>query len=489
MADTLALLWPRSPNGPLRGAVVGSGGKVGPTFAADGPVTGESLKTALAKANVSTKRTVVALPRSLATVRRLNLPGVPDADLPDLVRMQAATKSAAPLDQLALDFLPLPPWVVHEDADAPGRAALLASVPAATLRAVRDAAAGAGLELAVVGVSAIGAGQLIAGRGTTGGTTLIVARDGDFAELTLLSTGTNGPHVAHTHAAHPHGDDGAGWRKSLLSECSRVLISSKSAAPTGLSRCWAIGAGAEELAAGLAERFECEATAAEDWAALGLSGEAGAVGPGPLAGPIGLANAASAAPGLDFLSPRKKPAAKDNRLRNALLAAGGAAVLLGGGYWYLSGQKAQLRDQIAVLDAAIEADTAVVARNQLLLEEDAALSEWRAETVAARDQLAKLDALLPGTDRLFLTDFDLAEGTARSRPLVKLAGYAEGTQLLRDVERDLAAAGYVVSPTQSSRVTGREGYPVKFELSAEIPPDAAADAGGPTEATPNGAAA
>ena len=33
---------------------------------------------------------------------------IPDDELPDIVRMQAATKSPTPLDRLRLDFVPLP---------------------------------------------------------------------------------------------------------------------------------------------------------------------------------------------------------------------------------------------------------------------------------------------------------------------------------------------------------------------------------------------
>ena len=477
MADTLALVWPRSPGGPLRGAVVSSGGAVSRGFEADGPITPEGLKSALGKAGIGAKRTVVALPRSLATVRRLDLPAVPDADLPDLVRMQAATKSAAPLDQLALDFLPLPPAAAGQAGEAakPGRGALLASVPAATLKEVKEVTAGAGLELASVGLGTAGAARLVAARGVPDGTTLIVTRDGDFAELTLLTAGPDGPRVVHTHAAHPHGDPGDGgdeavWQRALLAECSRALISHAAAAPAGVARAWAIGPHAGPLAAKLAERFDCEAAAAEDWPALGLTGGAQAGEPGVLAGAVGLAYGPADVPALDFLSPRRRPAPKDTRLRTGLIAAAALSLLLGAGWFWLASQKSALRGQIAGLDALISTDEAFVERNAPLLAEDAALSEWAAAATDARRQLAGLDGLMPGTERMFLDSFQLIPPTTRSRPVVRADGFAAEERLVRQLERDLAAAGYVVSPTQTARVTGREGYPVRFELTAEVPP-------------------
>ena len=479
MADTLALIWPRTPGDPLRGAKVGSSGAVGPTFEVASPITGESLKAAVATAGAGAKSAAVALPRSVATVRRLDLPAVPDEDLPDLVRMQAATKSAAPLDQLALDFLPLPGV---DDGQRPGRGVLLASVPATLLKEVRATVGGAGLELASVGLSPGGTARLVAGRGTTAGTTLIVTRDGEFAEFILLAAGPEGSRVVHTHAAHPTGEDAAAWRKSLLAECSRMLVSHSSAAPGPVARAWAIGEDGDAIAAALAERYDCEATGAEDWSALGLTGGGGASDPGTLSGAVGLAIGGPAVPTLDFLSPRRKPEPVDRRLRNGLIAATALVLIVGVGWFVLERQKSDLRDTLTGLDSQIASDEKFLKRNGPLADEDAALAAWNAQVTDARGELVGLDRLLPGTDRLFLESVQLSPPTSRTRAIVRMEGFAESTGLVRAVERDLAAQGYVVSPTQTARVTGREGYPVKFELSAELPPPVEPNAESPDAA-------
>ena len=474
MADTLAIAWSRTPDGPARCAVVRGGNAVGRTAATDGPVTGESLKAVVADLKFGGKRAVVALPRSLATTRRLALPDVPDDDLPDLVRMQAATRSAAPLDQLALDFLPLPKGSGGEG-DAPaGRAALSASVPAATLKAVRDAAAGAGLELAAVGLSNAGLANLVVARGGgASGNTLVVARDGDFAEITLLAAGPAGPAVVLTHAAHPHGEDDAAWNRSLLGDLARVLAAHAAAAPGGVDRAWAVGAGAGDLAPLLADRFDCEATAAADWPALGFAGDAGEpFGPGGLGGAVGAAVGATSLPALDFLSPRKRPAPKDTRLRTGLLAATAATVLLGGGWWYLNGRKAAVNDQITQLNAEIDNSKAFVDRNAPLLTEDAAVAAWLAAAPEARRQLVRLDGFMPPTDRLYLTEFRLSPPANMSRPTVKATGNAASDNVVRQFERALDEAGYVLSPTEFSTPRTDPECPVRFVLTAQIPPDA-----------------
>ncbi|QDT17570.1 type IV pilus biogenesis protein PilM [Alienimonas californiensis] len=476
MPETLALAWPRSAEDPLRGVVVDGAGKVGAAFETAAPVTSDGLKAALAKAKVTAKRTVVAVPRSRATIRRLDLPAVPDDDLPDLVRMQAATKSAAPLDQLAFDFLPVP-----ASSGAAGRAALLATIPAKLLAEISKTTEAAGLNLASVGLAPVGAARLVSGQAPGEGTTLIVSRDGEFVELTLLAFGPDGPRVTNSHSAHPVGQDEEEWERTLLSECSRVLISHSSDLEDGLATVWGLGAESHRWAPRLAERLGGTPRPVEAWSELGLSGPSSTSAPGSLGGAVGLATGDQAVPALNFLAPRRRPEPEDTRLRTGLLAATALAIVVGGGWFVLSRQKANLQEQIAVLETRIASDEKFVKRNEPLLVEDAALSLWAAETTDSRTELARLDALLPGTDRLFLESFQLSPPTSRSRASIRADGFAESTNLVREVERDLAGAGYVVRPTQTARVTGREGYPVRFSLTAELPPEPAPSASAPTE--------
>ncbi|NNJ25714.1 hypothetical protein [Alienimonas chondri] len=482
MADTLAFVWPRTGDDPLRGCVVDGAGAVRSPFEISAPLTGDGLKAALSKAKIGAKRAVVALPRSRATVRHLDLPAVSDDDLPDLVRMQAATKSAAPLDQLALDFLPLP-LPTGEGANL-GRAALLAMIPSKLLAEVQGTMSAAGLELATVGLNPVGFARMVATRELAAGNSLVVSRDGEFAELTLLSVGPEGARVTHTHSAHPSAESDAQWERSLLSECSRVLVSHGSVQTDGLTSVWALGKGADRLAPQLVERFGGTPHPATGWEPLGASGDSALADPGRFGGAVGLAIGAETTPGINFLAPRRRPAPKDTRLRTGLLAATVLTVLVGAGWFVLDRQKSNLRETIAGLDAQIAADDALVERNEPLLIEDAALSEWSGEATDSRAELARLDLLLPGTDRLFLENFQLTPPTSRNRATVRADGFAESADLVRLVERDLAAAGYVVRPTQTSNVTGRAGYPVKFSLSAELPPTVPGDA-----ATTNGEAA
>src|ERR1700722_17213904 len=69
---------------------------------------GKQRRAELDRAGIGATHVLISLPREEAIVRLLELPECTDDELPELVRLQAVTRSAVPLDRLLLDFLPLP---------------------------------------------------------------------------------------------------------------------------------------------------------------------------------------------------------------------------------------------------------------------------------------------------------------------------------------------------------------------------------------------
>src|SRR5690606_1861377 len=117
---------------------------------------GQWLTSSLKEAGINGTDALVVLPREAIVVRRLDLPNAPDAELPDLVRFQAATKSSTPLDKLALDYVPIP-----VEGDATSRQVLMMPVDAARVKSIRQVLASAGLNLLGVGVSPIAVAELV----------------------------------------------------------------------------------------------------------------------------------------------------------------------------------------------------------------------------------------------------------------------------------------------------------------------------------------
>ncbi len=95
-------------------------------FAADPEVLAEQLGILRGKSSV--KQVLLVVPRDVVVLRQFELPSVPDNELPDLVRFQAATKFATPVDELTLDFIPL-----ASRAEGMGRIVIAASIDLALL--------------------------------------------------------------------------------------------------------------------------------------------------------------------------------------------------------------------------------------------------------------------------------------------------------------------------------------------------------------------
>src|SRR4029079_2824643 len=103
--------------------------------------TAAAILRTLQRAGLKSPRALLVLPRDLVVVRKLDLPAVPDHELPDLVRLQAATKLATPVDPLALHYLPL-----SSAADDLGRSVLLVSADQDRLQGMVETVRQAGLE-------------------------------------------------------------------------------------------------------------------------------------------------------------------------------------------------------------------------------------------------------------------------------------------------------------------------------------------------------
>ena len=104
---------------------------------------GPWLQQEWSRAGLSAQSLWVVLPREDVVLRHLELPQAPDDELPDLVRFQASGRSTVPIDQLNLDFIPLP-----ADARREGRDVLAATIPKTLTEQVRKLARELDRELA-----------------------------------------------------------------------------------------------------------------------------------------------------------------------------------------------------------------------------------------------------------------------------------------------------------------------------------------------------
>ncbi|MGV2340848.1 MAG UNVERIFIED_CONTAM: hypothetical protein LVR18_44995 [Planctomycetaceae bacterium] len=160
----------------------------------------------------SRRQVSVVLPRQLVTIHRVQLPQVSDADVPDLLRMQAALKLTVPVESVILDFTPLP-----IQPGSPTRDVLLVTIPADQLALVRRTLNDAQLELTEARVSAWSLAQTLSRAGVTNtavdgsGVDIITLLRRDFLELTFLRGNT----VLYVHS-------GSAW--SSVDDLERIVL-------------------------------------------------------------------------------------------------------------------------------------------------------------------------------------------------------------------------------------------------------------------------
>ncbi len=163
----------------------------------------------------------VVFPRQFVTIHRVQLPQVSDAELPDMVRMQATMRLTVPVETVRMDFAPLPVIPGSTTRDV-----LLITAPNEQVTQVRRTLGDAGLELKELRVSAFCLAQAAATAGILTESTdtslvdVVVLMRRDFIEVTFL----RGTAVLYSHS-------GSSWssadaiERTLRSELTRARMS------------------------------------------------------------------------------------------------------------------------------------------------------------------------------------------------------------------------------------------------------------------------
>lgn len=487
MADFLALDWDARD---LCGfeAQVGKGGvKIRKAFALEWPAAagdsadtpaqrGAWLKSELDRLQIGNAPVLVCLPRESAVVRQLEVPDVPDHELPDLVRLQAETKMSTSIDLQLLDFLPMP-----KRDDTAGREVLLASVPKDMVAGIRQTLSAAGLEVKSVGLSSAAMTELVARAEVRRGfdsseTSLVLARHNRRLEISLVRE----RHLLFTHSAELSGESESQDLQSALAEVSRSFISiERQLRGAKVARAWVVGACSvnEPLCRALEGRLSCQVHSLEPVTDLDIPFADSDVNgnEGQFAGPLGMLLSLSGAEGeaVDFLNPRKAAKRIDRKtLQMRIAAIAAAAVVLVGGtsliIWNnsLANQLQAKEREVSDLSAANRAAQPTVASAALV-------NDWTRRDVFWPDQYRKLNEALPGTDRIFMSNFTFIAAQSKGDEIagIKATGYAIDRLDVAKLEQKLSNMGYEVytKPTRPSQKDPK--YRWRFDLDLKLKPE------------------
>ena len=476
MADVLALSWDRrrlcgievSPN-PTHPRVTGGFSVEWP----EQPPTVAWLRATLQRYKIGSRQVAVALPREDAVLRLLELPNVPDAELPTLVRFQAAARSAQSIDQLLLDYLPLPhrPEVSQKEV-------WLATTLLSTVDPIRSLLTGAGLELTQFTISSLCLTELIvrteAQKSTDAfGASLIVYRTGSRMDLAVVAQ----KQLIAAHAVKWPANEIPPATK-MLSEVSRVLVQVQAWLPEGtLQRAWVIGEDFDvgELPDAIGQRWKCPVQRCDPLRdgvlSLGNVRLDGPTSEYAIAAGLALSLSGSLTPKIDLLHPRQPPPKVDHRKPYiAAAAAGGllvAALSTGIVQQTLASYDSQiekLREEDAKLGRSLK-------ENEPISVASSAVTDWQAHNINQLNQIAELHQVMNGTGRLVVGTYQFNQSVGNVIAKLKIAGSARDRSDTSELTQNLASLKkFVIKPSSLTTTSNDPEYVSRFDFEMDLVP-------------------
>jgi hypothetical protein len=426
---------------------------------------GERLAGWLSERKLGRPAAVGVVNRTLVETCLLELPPATDAELPEMVAHQALRQSPAIHEDSTLDFLPFPGKTGQP------RRVLAAAVSAGTLQGVRQSLKRAGLKGERLVFRSLAAVQLLGGGTESPETTLMIAPAGDCVDFTLLSAGQ--PVLVRT-VRPPMGLDPEGWRQRVLAEIKRTLVAapSESLHDGSMDRVVVLGLG-DEIARGLVAflQEQMSATVQEVDVREGFEPSEALSGLSPtLLGLLVAARqrAASGGPTLDFFHPRRPPRRLEKR--QLMFAGAAAAILLIGGAWYwIGGQLAELDGEISRLQARrSELDDTLkrTAKQQDVAKE---LRAWESLSVNWLEELRDFSTRIPDESQLVIQRMSLTPSRDRGGA-IDIQGLVRDPATVVQLEQRIRDAHHEI---RSKRVQERgqgNNYAWHFESAIAVRP-------------------
>lgn len=432
---------------------------------------GEWLKAELRRERVSASQVCISLPREDVLVRHLEVPDVSDDELPDLVRYQSAAKSSIPLDQLTLDFLPLP----RRD-DSSVRDVLVSTVHQDRIKRLRKISTSAGLELQSVGVSSVATAGIVALEEqrldhSAGEIAVVVAQHGDRVEISILG---EGGYLHFTHSTQVIAADGV--PTPILAEISRALVALQKRLPNSqVVRCWMVGSPDENLKLGdaIRDRFHCDIKQLDPFHGQGVTlsckpddGNRGAFG-----GPVGqlISHSLEVSCAVDFLNPRRPAVKKDYSRHKKIAGVAAVALLLIGMFGYRSYAVAELETKVKQTTKAEKDQKDVLKELEPQVKVAASVGEWAATRVNWLEEADSLAESIDGTERHYLTKMQFGEGTRQERGTVTASGHAKERFDIEGLNAELMQRSDLEVNAKPIKKSGRDGdYPQQFDLDLKL---------------------
>lgn len=474
MPDVLAIYWDKKRLRIVE-ASIGSAVRVIQSFVIDVPETPSNrwLRDPLKQHGVNARQAIVCLPREEGILRQLELPDAPDDELPTLVQFQASMRSTTPLDQLVLDYLPLPrrPGAIQRDV-------LLASVPKTTVDPIRAVLAEAGLDLVSLSLSSFALAELAlrVGDHGRGHSRLVVMADSSRLEVVLL--GQREPLAAHL-VRPPVDDAGRPAIAKAAADISRVLVPAQPwLSESPIQQIWVIGDSHEwdGLDQALRDRWNCpverfDSRLCEQIRDLDGKLDGSVAQFAPALG-LALTRLSPRSPVLDLLHPRQAKQKRDPRKLQLTVGSAAALLVIAMVMAVYQGMMGSLQRKITAAQDELRELAGKSKAGDPERKAATLIEEWKAREVNQLHEFEQLHGLMQGTSRLYLSDYYF-QPTNAIESIAKLNATGNARERIdwqQLASRMVDAGGYRVETRDATQQSRDPDYPSRFDLFTDLIP-------------------
>jgi Tfp pilus assembly PilM family ATPase len=420
---------------------------------------GDKLRAILHAVGVQRGDATVIVARSEVEMRQLELPPVPEEELPDMVRFQARNQFTSYADDFLVDFVPLP-------GDGEHTRVLAAALSAEALTHIRDTIEHAGLRLRRIVLRPFAAAELIHSGYPDPGCRVILEIIGREADISVVEDDRI---VMSRTVRVPDSYTVEKFDAWLPGEIRRTISAAQGQAGAGQIGSIIVCGSArehEQLCHDLQQSFQIETRFIQPFDLIQKSGRfeqpARHDGFASLVG--SLLPVSGDRRSLDFLNPRKKAETRIDRKKIYMAVAVAAAVVLAGilAVWWVLGNK---QAQIAALEreiAEIRQFTDITETTRL---NTRPLDEWKRRQTDWLEELYQLSLIMPDPDQTRIGRITASSGQADGVSIEIRGLLKEAT--VRDLKDRLEARPYAVQPSVDPTREG--GFDQEYRVELEFP--------------------
>ncbi len=431
---------------------------------------GEVLKQDISHRGLQAVQAVIVLPRKMVTFSRVTVPNLPVEELPELVRMQAATKLTVPVESVCLDFTPLPVVDGMQTRDV-----LLVTAPLDQVNAARTALKVCGLELSSVQVGSFAIAQvasanhLLKSSDAADGLDVVLSLSSDQIQLLYLS----GKLLSFSHS-------GASWtsedkiEQAIRTEISRAqMAATETMGNNRIARVTLIGT--PDITAKVPDDISKRLGGAEvrriNPADLFKGTLPNSVSPTNFLGVAGslIQLSKSSYECVDLIHPRKAIVKPDYTRLKTILAVGLCALALGACWKWRTDTIERKQASVQLLKKETASLKQKFKDNSDLLRLHKDLQDWDARDLNWLDEMQRAQELMGGTDRILVKRFQFGLRKGDYLASIDAEGFAKSRRDVEDLMKVMVEDGYEIRPGDITPSLRDPAYAMELRIEGSIP--------------------